>query len=196
MSAKRPSYPPDLQRAIDFHGHLCPGLLIGYRAAELAMRLLGAPRAEDEELVAIVENLSCAVDAVQATAGCTLGKGNLFIRDLGKQTFTFARRPSGRGLRLAFRAEHRYAPGGEKLPREQFGALLLSTPAEALFDQREVSLQLPPEAEIRPTLICEQCGEGAMDSRTIVLGGRHLCLDCAAQAEGHKPPPLHRCECL
>jgi len=90
--------PEDLKRVVAFHGHLCPGVLIGYRATKAGLAALGAERAEDEELIAIVENDSCAADAVQALAGCTFGKGNFFFRDYGKQVFTFALRPSGRAL--------------------------------------------------------------------------------------------------
>jgi formylmethanofuran dehydrogenase subunit E len=181
------SHPPDLEAVAAFHGHVCPGLLIGWRAAQLAMRLLGAPRSEDEELVAICENRSCSVDAVQVVTGCTLGKGNLFIHDNGKQVYTFARRPSGRGVRLAFRSELRDKDGG-KLPREEFAALLLARPAEELFVWRELTADLPPEAEIRPTVVCAECGEGAMDTRTALVAGRRLCAECAARA-GHPLPP-------
>lgn len=37
-----------------FHGHMCPGLAMGIRAAELALEEIG-PHAQDEEVVAIVE---------------------------------------------------------------------------------------------------------------------------------------------
>ena len=70
--------------AVKFHGHACPGLAIGYRVANLALKELGG-RARDEELVAIVENNSCAVDAIQLICGCTFGKGNLIFKDFGKQ---------------------------------------------------------------------------------------------------------------
>ncbi len=43
-----------VQRARNFHGHMCPGLAIGIRAAELALSEIG-PHAQDEEVVAIVE---------------------------------------------------------------------------------------------------------------------------------------------
>ena len=49
---------------INFHGHECPGLAIGYRMACSAMEALKSIRAEDEELVAIVENDACGVDAL------------------------------------------------------------------------------------------------------------------------------------
>src|SRR5574341_67539 len=46
----------DLRDAIQFHGHLCPGLALGYRVAKAALRELGAVRPQDEELVAVVES--------------------------------------------------------------------------------------------------------------------------------------------
>ena len=51
------------EEIIQFHGHECPGLAIGYRMAIAAMENLESFRAEDEELVAIVENDACGVDA-------------------------------------------------------------------------------------------------------------------------------------
>ena len=41
-------------KAVDFHGHLCAGLTMGMRAAEVALREVGAHSAANE-LVAIVE---------------------------------------------------------------------------------------------------------------------------------------------
>ncbi|HEX3001580.1 MAG TPA: FmdE family protein, partial [Methanoregula sp.] len=40
--------------AVAFHGHACPGLALGYRAAQYAMDALRAGRSDDEELVSIV----------------------------------------------------------------------------------------------------------------------------------------------
>jgi formylmethanofuran dehydrogenase subunit E len=70
--------PADLDKVVAFHGHLCPGLLIGYRAAKAARQALGlAAPSQDEELVAVVENNSCSVDAFQVLLSTTFGKGNL-----------------------------------------------------------------------------------------------------------------------
>ena len=74
--------------------------MIGYRVAQIALRELHVERAEDEELVAICENDACGVDAVQVLTGCTAGKGNLILRDWGKQVFTFGRRSDGNLLRV------------------------------------------------------------------------------------------------
>ena len=65
--------------AVAFHGHACPGLALGYRAAEYALQHLRTGRSDDEDLVAIVENDACGVDAIQMVAGCSVGKGNLIL---------------------------------------------------------------------------------------------------------------------
>jgi formylmethanofuran dehydrogenase subunit E-like metal-binding protein len=67
----------DLREVVQFHGHLCPGLALGYRVAKAALRELKADRPQDEELVAVVENDSCAADAIQFITGCTFGKETL-----------------------------------------------------------------------------------------------------------------------
>jgi formylmethanofuran dehydrogenase subunit E len=72
---------------VTFHGHSCPGLALGYRAAQYVMDALRAGRSDDEELVCIVENDACGVDAIQVVAGCSVGKGNLILRDLGSLYF-------------------------------------------------------------------------------------------------------------
>ena len=43
-----------VKQVAEFHGHMCPGLAIGIRAAELALNEIG-PHAKDEEVVAVVE---------------------------------------------------------------------------------------------------------------------------------------------
>ena len=91
----------DFAEVVKFHGHACPGLAFGFRATRLALRELGILRAGDEELVAVVENNSCAVDAIQALAGCTFGKGNLIFKDYGKQVYTFINRNSDEAVRVA-----------------------------------------------------------------------------------------------
>ena len=52
-----------IEKTIAFHGHSCPGLTIGIRAAELAHRRLGA--ADKSDPLAVVETDMCGVDAIQ-----------------------------------------------------------------------------------------------------------------------------------
>lgn len=189
---------PDLAALVKFHGHLCPGLAIGYRATLAGLERLGIDRAEDEELIAIVENDSCSVDAAQFLAGTTFGKGNLFFRDYGKQVFTFARRDQEQAVRVAlkagaFAAEQDQSAINEKIKagtateedkkiaagwRQEKLDRLLNAPLEELFDVREVVIELPPPATIHRSVICENCGERVMDTRTVKQEGKIICLTC------------------
>ncbi|MCL0053205.1 formylmethanofuran dehydrogenase subunit E family protein [Dehalococcoidales bacterium] len=47
----------------------------------MGLEKLRAERPEDEEIVAVIENDSCMVDAIQSASGCTLGKGNLILKN-------------------------------------------------------------------------------------------------------------------
>jgi len=188
---------------VAFHGHLCPGIITRVRAAQIALRELGG-RAEDEELVAIVECDNCAVDAIQQMLGCTFGKGNLIFRDYGKTAFTFIRRSDGKAIRVASRPrdaqppDPEYAGLREKInagsatdaERERFGALhrerawqLLDVPEETMFAVQVVDTPLPRHAQLRRSVVCDRCGEPVMETRTRLLDGRVLCLPCFAECE-------------
>ena len=164
------SYPADLQKVIDFHGHLCPGVLIGYRASLIALRQLDTSPSLDEELVATVYTASCAADAVQVMTGCTFGKGNLIFRDLGKHVFLFSRRGERQSLRIALR----YGVLGKDAAK-----MLLDLPDDMLYQISRVEVAPPPPARIYTTIQCSICGEGVMEPRARVKDGKFVCLECA-----------------
>lgn len=95
------------EKAAAFHGHVCPGLTIGYRAALYAMDLLELTFSDDEQVVCIAENDACGVDAIQAILGCSIGKGNLLFHMRGKQAFSFYNRKTGKSVRLVLKARPR-----------------------------------------------------------------------------------------
>ena len=172
-------YPRDLEKIIRFHGHFCGGISIGYRAALAGMSRLHAQRAEDEELIAIVENDSCAADAIQVITGCTFGKGNFFFRDYGKQVYTFALRPSGRAVRVSRK------PNGH-VPTEA----LLDAPVDDLFWIEETTIPLPDPARIHDSVVCDRCGEPVMATRTRRRGDRTVCIPCTLR---HQQSPGEQC---
>lgn len=169
----------ELTETVRFHGHLCPGLAIGYRASKIALERLASERAEDEEMVAIVENDSCSVDAVQWLTGCTFGKGNFIFRDFGKQVFTFAMRPTGRAVRIALKA----CTSDVETDRETRINHILNAPTEDLFEVMQMTISLPPMAQIRDSVVCESCGEGVMNSRAVERDGQTLCTPCSQEQE-------------
>ncbi len=182
---------------VEFHGHSCPGLALGYRVSLRVLREFKG-RAEDEELVAIVENNSCAVDAIQAMTGCTFGKGNLIFRDYGKQVYTFLRRPSGKSIRISVdwkrpaEAEEeksvweKYTKGDRSKKVLQFVhdrkasriRYILEADERELMAVRKGTENLPPEAEIYRSVVCEGCGEKVAEPGVRIRDGRLLCIPC------------------
>ncbi len=188
----------DLRDAIRFHGHLCPGLALGYRIAKAALRELKADRPRDEELVAIVENDSCAVDAIQFITGCTFGKGNLVFHDYGKHVYSFINRRTGQGIRISedyrgFDEDGRFPElkkrqeAGEDVSREmqtfkmEKAAAILHADEKQIFTITPVTTPPPHEARIRGSVRCAVCGEKFMESRGRVKNGKIVCMTCFEQ---------------
>jgi len=183
----------DFKEAAEFHGHICPGIAIGYRIAKYVKEHY--PRSQDEELVCIAENKSCSVDAIQSMLGCTAGKGNLLFKDYGKQAFTFYSRDKNKALRIYFRGgilegmdelRQKMARGGmgpedrERMAafRSQATEKVLSARDEDILTVEEVDIPAPEKARIYPSLKCEECGEEFMEILGRTAGGKVLCKGC------------------
>ena len=199
MSRKLTTY----EDAVAFHGHTCPGLALGYRVAEHALKTLHAERSEDEDLVAIVENDACGVDAVQAIAGCSVGKGNLILKDLGKHAYTFINRKTGSAIRLVQRPEPlterldpaaaalrtkvmsgKATPAEEKEFEERQAAIIqkiLTVPFSELFIEKEARSDIPERARIFGSVQCASCGEIVAEHRARVKNGKIVCIPCAGE---------------
>lgn len=192
------SYPEDLKKCIEFHGHICPGLSLGYIAAKEAMKLLEETFSSDEELVAIVETDACFADAVQVITGCTFGKGNFIYRDYGKLALSLLSRNKGKGVRICLRPEA-FPSDEEHLglikkvlegrateeERKRFQQLhaersrrVLEQRPQDLFDIKEIEFEIPPKARIEKSLRCDACGEPTMASKLVELEGKRLCRGC------------------
>lgn len=163
------------RKCVDFHGHSCPGLAIGFQAAMAARELLGIEGSEDEEVVCVTENDACGVDAIQVLTGCTLGKGNLIYRPAGKQAFSFFRRDDGEALRLVLKRREWPAE------REERRKAMLGADAVELFSVQSPHYQLPERAQIFQTVPCEDCREGTAEPYVRLVEGRKLCTDCAQE---------------
>jgi formylmethanofuran dehydrogenase subunit E len=160
------------EHCAEFHGHRCPGLAIGVRAAVEAQKLLEIKHSADEEIVCITENDACGVDGIQVILGCSAGKGNLIFRIRGKQAFSFFNRKSGDAVRLVLK----------KLPqmesRESKQDYILDAPVEDIFEIKKPGYPLPEEARLFPSIDCEICGENTAEPYIRIENGKKVCLDC------------------
>lgn len=160
------------EKCAAFHGHVCGGLTIGYKAALYAIRLLELTFSEDEQVVCICENDACGVDALQVILGCSVGKGNLLFRMRGKSAYSIYNRKNGKSVRLVLRDKP------ESLSREESYAYYQACAPEDMFDVKETTIALPERARIFDSYKCECCGETAGANWIRICGGRKLCLDC------------------
>ena len=124
------------EKCVDFHGHHCGGLRIGYAAAEYAMKLLNIGFSDNEQVVCICENDACGVDAIQVMLGCSIGKGNLLFHMTGKQAFSFYNRATGESVRLVLK------PKPLNMTPEESKGYYFDRTCEELFDTMEA--QIPP----------------------------------------------------
>ena len=160
------------KKCVEFHGHECPGLTIGYKAALYATELLDLAFSKDEQVVCIAENDACGVDAIQVLLGCSVGKGNLLFHMTGKQAWSFYERESGRSVRLLLKEP------AEKMERAEIFAYYQQREGEELFAAMEPRLQLPEQARIFDSYICEECKEKTGANWIRIQDGRKLCVDC------------------
>lgn len=176
----------DYADIVKFHGHECPGLASGYRMSLAAMAALGADTARDEELVAIVENDACGVDALQMVSGCTFGKGNLVFRDHGKQVYTLFSRSSGRSVRVLFHG--RGMPSELKDDRIARAAWILAAPEDTIISTGPALLELPAAARVSSSAPCPICGEPVMEGRLRQVDGQVGCIPCAGEQPARSDP--------
>ncbi|HPR74321.1 MAG TPA: FmdE family protein [Spirochaetota bacterium] len=159
-------------RCVEFHGHQCPGLAIGYKVCEAARVTMGVTFSYDEEIVCVTENDACGVDAVQVITGCSMGKGNLLYKGTGKQAFTFFKRKTGESARFVLKPFT-----GDMERNERMEYILASDPMD-IFEKKDAAYTLPERARLFTNIICEKCGESAPEHKIRFNEGKKLCLDC------------------
>jgi formylmethanofuran dehydrogenase subunit E len=81
--------PSELKALSQFHGHLGPYVVIGYRMGLLAKAELQG-RLTAKVLSGLRPPLSCLADGIQFSSGCTLGKGNIVVDDQGQACAEFS----------------------------------------------------------------------------------------------------------
>lgn len=187
-----------IKQVSDFHGHMCPGVAIGIRAAEYALQEVG-PVSPTDELVAVVETDMCAVDAIQMMLGCTYGRGNFVHLDYGKNAYTFYRRSDGKAVRIVTKPGAFGSPSEERLEgfrkmragsitpeeRKRFWDVqqeksewVLSQPFETIFNVTEPRDAVPRRARMHSSVQCEKCGESTMETRVHTFEGKPYCIPC------------------
>lgn len=91
-----------LTRVVNFHGHLCPDLVIGCKVCEYAQKLFtGMGNLKG----VIAENSTSSLDAIQILLGFTIGNHRLIVFDFGKQNYTFTQKKEEKSFRLSLKVQ-------------------------------------------------------------------------------------------
>ena len=189
----------DFAGCVQFHGHTCPGLAIGFQAAKTLMKRLDVRKAPDEELLAIVETDACGSDAIQVVTGCTFGKGNFVFKNYGKHAFSLMDRKRTKAMRVClrpgvFESDPEYLPLSKKIQSDEASAeetdrfrqlqqdrvrKILEADPESLFKIEEISADLPAKARIMESGICDLCGEPTKMDVLRKISSKKICIPCA-----------------
>jgi formylmethanofuran dehydrogenase subunit E len=183
------------------HGHKCPAMPLGLRAGAAAMNALGVDRAQNKELLAILELgddhcSHCFGDGVQMVTGCTFGKGNIRKAGHGKFGLTLIDRKTGRSVRVVPRAEaqlaarqtpffHDYRMKGVPASQVPPGVVepliqgVMQAPQDKILALGEIrTVAVVPKEETFDAFACQRCGEMVIEAYGRIVGEQRVCIPC------------------
>jgi len=191
------------QEVVDFHRHLCLDIAIGYRASKALVREMGDELSNMKEVVALVGNETCALDAIQEVTGCTFGKRNLYLTRIGKPVYILQNTKTGnavrayctywecfdhselRALRKAVKRPDASAGQKEafkKLTEEKIDAILAAPEAD-LFSITHITLPPPPKSGKYEAKPCTACGEHTNVALLAGEDNQRVCLECLKKSQ-------------
>lgn len=188
----------NLKRVVDFHGHLCPDLVIGGKLCEYVQKLTSEKGALVGGLSIITENTTSALDAIQILLGATVGNQRLLVMDFGKHHYTLLTQSTAANFNFRLKPQHygdeaRFSELEHKMINDQvlledvveFQKLLdgrvlkiLAMAPEALFDVEGTQKGQRPVETASVYLTCDQCGHQMLQSRKIDYHGKIYCIPC------------------
>ena len=123
---KTNTYPDEIQGLMEHHGHLCFGVLLGYKACRYAVEIIG----QSDNMLVITEEQNCGTDAVRFLLNCTADNGKLIIRKGKGHSWSFYNNDEEDGIRLTVNPNIK-----SHLPADKDQALqyLLELPGNLLF---------------------------------------------------------------
>lgn len=187
-----------LKRIADFHGHLCPDLVLGSKLCEYIQKLLPTNKTASGIAAIISENCTSALDAIQILLGVTLGNQRLKVMDFGKHNYTVIPKSAPSGFRLilnlqTFKDENEY----QRLSCKMLDKTIVMDEVvklQTLLDERvKYLLKQPPESLFRiewtgkgqqlyeePSvyLTCCRCSEQVLHSHAVYYKRETYCGRC------------------
>jgi len=185
----------EFDRVVEFHGCYCLDIAVGYRVAKALLREMGDEVRNMKEVFAQVGSSTCAVDAIQKITGCTLGKRNLILSDLGKPVYILQNGRTNAAVRAYVHYWDRFDQRALQELKAQAKAdesakdslkvylddqinTILALPEEELFTAKHLTLDGPRVAAKFDTLPCAQCGEYVNVDFLQTRDEQNICREC------------------
>jgi formylmethanofuran dehydrogenase subunit E len=192
-----------IEVGLAFHGHKCPAMPLGLRAALAAMETLGVERAQDKELHVISETgkghaAGCFLDGVMTATGCTYGKSNIEKRYWNKMAFTLIDVAGKRAVRVSLKSkffagmlkspfveQRKIGVPPQDVPPEICDPLfenVLGMPVEMFLEIGPVTdYELPRKPGVFDAAPCTVCGEMVFVDKLVEADeadGQKVCMGC------------------
>lgn len=123
-----------------FHGHLGPFLVVGLRMGILARERLGNPDpVHSLEALVELENrrpVSCLIDGIQVSSGCTLGKGNIKVREGEGISAVF--RSGGKSVKIILKGKESILDMFKGMSGEEAAERIMEISDKELFEVEDV----------------------------------------------------------
>lgn len=179
-----------LEKTAAFHGHLCPGTVIGTRMGLVGMReidITDPKGSQKKDFIVYVETDRCPVDAISVVTGARISRKNLKFLDWGKVAATFVNLKTGKAVRITCPdsvrdlvddyAEGEYGDDKDGKRDKEVNAYKVM-PEKELFLIRNVKVDIPGSPKEKHKVKCENCGETVNDHKELVVNGKTLCRPC------------------
>ncbi len=185
-----PSLEYMLVKAADFHGHLCPGTVIGTRMALAGLReieITDPKGSQKKDFMVYIETDRCPVDAISVVTGARISRRNLKFLDWGKVAATFVNLKTGKAVRITCPdstkgladnyVDEEYSNDKEGKKEKEVAAYKVM-PEKELFLIRNVKVEVPPFTKEKYKVKCEDCGETVNDHKEVIVNGKVMCQAC------------------
>lgn len=187
-----------LKKITDFHGHLCPELVIGAKFCEYITQLLNQKGNKDENIYIVAENSTSAVDAIQVLLGTTIGNQRLKIFDMGKHNYYLYFINCMDSYKFSFRHEtivddSNFIQIEDKI-LNNIGTIddvleyqeridnkiieLVNKPPRDLFSMEKIPWKKPEYELSGSYVMCSNCNELVMRSKSIYYQNKFYCGNC------------------
>lgn len=179
-----------LKKTAGFHGHLCPGTVIGTRMAIAGLREVGITDPEgsqQKDFLVFVETDRCPIDAISVVSSARISRRSLKFLDWGKVAATFVNTRNGKAVRIscpdsARELVDKYVSG--EYPDDKHGKTDREVDAYKVMPEKElfvianVKVDNYKFSKEKFKIQCENCGETVNDHKEIVVDGKVLCRSC------------------